>query len=774
MRFSKYIYATLFLLCSFTLLAQTPELLKSEGKIPKDFITPSTVKYKNQVKSLEGKKAKRRDKKNKKRFILESNFGIDDILQSGLVLFNDPASLYINKVLDNLPFSDHKLKKKKPRAYILNTPAVNAFATDQGIIFVTLGLLANLENEAQLAFILAHELIHVQHQHALNKFEQSKEIDRSIGRKQKNMGQMSVDRNVFEKSMYSRKLEEQADDEGLEIFLKSEYDPEMVLNTFKILHYAYLPFDNLVFEKPFLEDEHFKLPSKLWLNDVNPISAMNDEKDDDEKLSTHPSSAKRLKKIKEQVRNAKTGNKKAFILPESMFRDIQSKARYQIPFLNLYAENFPEAIYTAYLMLKEYPDNFELKKIVGKALYMEAKYRNYDDPGDKLIDIADEAEGEVHQVYNLMAKLSPKELTILATKYNWNLYKEAKEDNELELTTKDAFTEFAYIFEDLSDFSTSANTEEVSSDTKGTKNDSNSSDSGSDIEIEIEIETESTSDQTTAENTEEKKKTKLDNIEEQSNKNYYWKYAFVNELKGNEFRNHFAEGLEIVKERKEKDDYYDSSAGYRAYRKQLKKEEKKGKQLGIKKVVVVNPFYLSIDARKNDAIQYIRSEEKQVAFRESIEKISKISKINAKVLDVTALSSNNIETFNDISEINNYFSQQMDHYDLTLTPAYNQNATNAIAEKYGSDYFLWTGVISLREKNNKWRYTVLSLLYPIFLPLTIPGAVTPEFDMLYYAILFDVKTGRRSILKMDYFDKRDSKTILNAHIYDVFHQINSK
>jgi hypothetical protein len=191
--------------------------------------------------------------------------------------------------------------------------------------------------------------------------------------------------------------------------------------------------------------------------------------------------------------------------------------------------------------------------------------------------------------------------------------------------------------------------------------------------------------------------------------------------------------------------------------------------------VVVNPFYLSLDDRKENSVQYIRSEEKQAYFRKSLKEIAKMTKVKASVLDVTDLSTKDIEKFNDISQINNYMSQQMDQYDLSLTPGYNQNEVDAIADKYGTDYFLWTGVISLREKTPVGMLVAASILLPIYSwPYTIPAMVTPEYDMLYYAMLFDVKTGRRSIIKMDYFDKKDSKTILKAHIYDVFHQIGTK
>ena len=83
---------------------------------------------------------------------------------------------------------------------------------------------------------------------------------------------------------------------------------------------------------------------------------------------------------------------------------------------------------------------------------------------------------------------------------------------------------------------------------------------------------------------------------------------------------------------------------------------------------------------------------------------------------------------------------------LRIENSNNQNQINAIAEKYGTDYFLWTGVISLREKNN-YKPLLVGIFAPYVLPLLIPNVVQPEYDMLYYAILFDIKTGRRSIIK---------------------------
>lgn len=47
-----------------------------------------------------------------------------------------------------------------------------------------MGLLAQLENEAQLAFILCHEIVHVEQNHNLEIFLEAKNIQRNIGNKQ--------------------------------------------------------------------------------------------------------------------------------------------------------------------------------------------------------------------------------------------------------------------------------------------------------------------------------------------------------------------------------------------------------------------------------------------------------------------------------------------------------------------------------------------------------------------------------------------------------------
>ncbi len=48
---------------------------------------------------------------------------------------------------------------------VLDDPAVNAFAMPGGYIYITRGILAHLNSEAQLAGVLGHEIGHVTHRH---------------------------------------------------------------------------------------------------------------------------------------------------------------------------------------------------------------------------------------------------------------------------------------------------------------------------------------------------------------------------------------------------------------------------------------------------------------------------------------------------------------------------------------------------------------------------------------------------------------------------------
>src|SRR5437867_3631251 len=121
------------------------------------------------------------------------------------------------------------------RFHVLRDPEANAFALPDGQVYFNTGLLALLENEAQVAAILAHEVHHTAGHHTILQY-------RSI--RAKSIGSMVLGPLTFGISDiflalsvfgYSRDLEEEADRKGAARMLEAGYDPNQMARTFEIL-----------------------------------------------------------------------------------------------------------------------------------------------------------------------------------------------------------------------------------------------------------------------------------------------------------------------------------------------------------------------------------------------------------------------------------------------------------------------------------------------------------------------------------------------------------
>jgi predicted Zn-dependent protease len=62
------------------------------------------------------------------------------------------------------------------RVYVLRSPYFNAFMAPNGMMVVFSGLLLRVSSEAELAFVLAHEVGHYQQQHSLKNWRQTKNV----------------------------------------------------------------------------------------------------------------------------------------------------------------------------------------------------------------------------------------------------------------------------------------------------------------------------------------------------------------------------------------------------------------------------------------------------------------------------------------------------------------------------------------------------------------------------------------------------------------------
>lgn len=114
---------------------------------------------------------------------------------------------------------------------VLDTDAVNAFAAPGGFVHITRGALALLQDEAELAGVLGHEIIHITEQHTIRAIQKSKSIQ--MGANETLSGNAAlVNRladniylDLIEKG-FGRAEENESDEKGIVLANKVGYAPQ--------------------------------------------------------------------------------------------------------------------------------------------------------------------------------------------------------------------------------------------------------------------------------------------------------------------------------------------------------------------------------------------------------------------------------------------------------------------------------------------------------------------------------------------------------------------
>ncbi len=158
--------------------------------------------------------------------------------ESGYVIEDPELRAYLNEVLFSL-MSEDEIDYLTPRVEVIRDPSFNAFAYPNGVIFVHLGLLTRMENEAQLATLLAHEISHSSHRHGLRSLRQFR--NQSLFHNTLTIGTSGIgglfsgyaSRSAI--AGYSRELETEADEVGWKRLQTAGYDVTEAPKLFEIL-----------------------------------------------------------------------------------------------------------------------------------------------------------------------------------------------------------------------------------------------------------------------------------------------------------------------------------------------------------------------------------------------------------------------------------------------------------------------------------------------------------------------------------------------------------
>lgn len=170
----------------------------------------------------------------------------DTLTRSNLPIIDDPeVTNYVNSVLKrllkNIPRQPFEFK-----ASVIDHTSLNAFAVPGGYVYVFSGLIMNLESEAELAGVMAHELAHVTQRHVAARMERAQYLTLGallIAAAGVALGGVSggaaaigaVGASQSAMLNYSRADENEADNIGLQYLLKAGYNPDGMTQGFKVL-----------------------------------------------------------------------------------------------------------------------------------------------------------------------------------------------------------------------------------------------------------------------------------------------------------------------------------------------------------------------------------------------------------------------------------------------------------------------------------------------------------------------------------------------------------
>lgn len=692
--------------------------LQASGPIPDFFVKFLDEKIADDNDKLREEESITR--KNASEFSVITNYRLQQLIQSGKVLYGDPLTNYANGVLDKLKAaSDQDLDHIQ--IYTLKSNEVNAFATHQGVIFITVGLIGQLENEAQLAFILSHELTHVLEKHSQLSYQYSQDLI-----KKSRYG----DGTISDFYQYSRENESEADQAGFELAIKAGYDAEELYNTFRVLLYSYLPIDEQPLDYSQWENESFKIADnyKMDKDRVNDISA---EEDVDDEYLTHPNIATRRKGARVFLNNgnSSTNTKKYIHGTSESFENLRTIARFEM--LNIYIQraDYVKGLYHSMILLKKYPSNTFLTNSQAMIWYGIAAYETRANYVPYSFSYR-KKEGEIQHLYFFLNKLKSDEIVTIATQQVWQKSLTDPENEFLQKLRKEILSEFVTYEENtLNRFAKKP----VNIDTVPNK---------------------------IADDTKLSKYDKIEKKRKREDLDGPLYYALLNVINDDNFI-------------KEIDDAQLKNAKKKETDERVAKANRKPKKssLDINSIIMTTPNFNEKDDRKSAKATVAKDELTKEKLVGVLEDNANQLGINMSFIDNFKDPNFTTENYNDFSLLNDYLGERLKFDGLDFTP-YSAQYTPALTEKYGSQYVGIVGLytqIERRPFNAAYLLVCAASIYG--LPLYFKWQFTKDKSSDYTFAVFNLESNNPSFSNSKFFNGEMSIHLQSAQIYNSLNQI---
>lgn len=716
--------------------------LQAQGNMPDDFVKLTYEKVSEASTSpIEGL-----SKKASRDFIKGIHYGIDEILRSGKVLYGDPISLYVDKIGQNLIKDNPDLKGI--RFYTLRSNVINAFSTKQGIIFVTQGLVAQLSNESQLAFVLAHEIAHYLKDHVILGYKENIELAKS---------RSSYEGKIKQYSNYSKEKEFEADQIGLELYHRAGYSSETALEVFDVLAYSYLPFDLKDIPFDFLNDSIMVVPESFFATEFPKISF---DEDYDDTKSSHPNIQSRREEIERLTATLNGWGNDIYKYSKEEFLYVRNLARFESIRNDLYNYRYTDALYSIFLLESDFPDNLFLARWKAQAwaglLAFKLQGRM-----NVVYTSPNKVQGPSHQLHHLMRKFSKKQLITVAFRQVTLNQQRFPDDAELNALVRFALQHL------LSDNTFKlADYERIGYEEARLAHERriNGLDADTLTESKENLGKELSKYERIRQEKSGKKTTTKTATPEFSDEDFY-KYALADILDSPVFTEQFKKVKEVVDEQRKKKDNFEQ-LNYRDRAKVKKMEEDQRLMLGVKEVILLEPRVIKL---KKNRLSPERSEELEMDLRDVVNRLKASDKMDVYKIGVLEYKKHGTVMYNQKALLMNALHHMGEFDDMQLFPVdfeYFRDITN----DYGTSKVCFVFIQSVNIPPSLPGLISASVFAPIWIVMA-PITFMTSFVTRFNVVVYDVDK-----YKFDGFMTYDiqgmtNKTMMEVLLYDLMAQL---
>lgn len=303
-------------------------------------------------------------KRDIERYAEAVSYGKQELFTSGYVYIKwDELETYLNNVLQ-VVLPEELKTNYHIHIYPTRDAGTNAFTIYDGSIFLNIGLLANVENEAALAIIIGHEISHFLNDDVKNNYLKSLKLYTRHNRNNNYALKLN-------KAKFDRGTESSADSLGFILAENAGYDISYGISN-------YLTFKDIEqYEKS--KQKHRKLVN-IPKPETDSTTDITDNKSMTDLLASHPDLTDRIEYLKKFMNSPERKNgKKTYQISQETFAVLQKKAKLECINILLAENKFKDCIKESFIYYLTDPDEINYTYYILEAL----RRLTYTDSGEK-------------------------------------------------------------------------------------------------------------------------------------------------------------------------------------------------------------------------------------------------------------------------------------------------------------------------------------------------------------------------------------------------------